>query len=82
MQDQFFQITDENGKEYICDILMTFEENGNSYMIYTDNELDADGNLEVLATKFNIIGKKYNLFPIETDEEWDLVDRKWSEHHG
>ncbi len=59
---------------------MTFEENNNNYMIYTDGKLDEDDNIEVLATKYIEEGEdKIKFIPIETDEEWALVDKKWGE---
>ena len=80
MQDKTFEITDENGNKIVCDILMTFEDNGNKYMIYTDRELDENNNFEVLAMKYvEEAPDKITIMPIETDEEWDLVDKKWGE---
>ncbi len=80
MQDKTFEITDENGNKIVCDILMTFEDNGNKYMIYTDRELDENNNFEVLAMKYvEEAPDKITIMPIKTDEEWDLVDKKWGE---
>jgi uncharacterized protein YrzB (UPF0473 family) len=79
MQNGSFEITDENGKKISCEILMSFEDNQNKYMIYTDGELDDEGNIEVLATKYTVENDKVTLIPIEDDAEWDLVDKKWSE---
>lgn len=76
-----FELKDDRGKVYECDVLMTFENDSKSYMIYTDNELDEDGNVEVLATKYVIEDNAIKLIPIETDEEWELVDSKWGENN-
>ena len=79
MKDMSFSITDENGKTMSFDVLYTFSHNNEDYMIYTDNELDEDGNIEVLATKYVKDNDKITFIPIDKDEEWELVDKKWSE---
>lgn len=78
MNDMTFELTNDNGETITCEALYTFINNGNNYMLYTDNELDENGDIEVLATKYTIDNDKINLIEIETDEEWDLVDKEWS----
>lgn len=79
MENNFFEITDEQGKKITCEILDHFEYKNELYMIYTDGQLDEDGNIEVLATKYKINNNIVTLYPIETDEQWDIVDKKWAE---
>ncbi len=67
-------ITDENGDELEAVIIMTFEseEFGKSYLVY---QLKDDETGEFFAASFNPEdGDEGNLSPIETDEEWDLVE--------
>lgn len=77
MEDMDFEIIDENGKSTICTILDQFEANNQKYLIYTTNELDEDGNVLITAARYTIDGDNFTLEDIETDEEWDLVDKKW-----
>lgn len=63
-------IKDENGKEVAMDILFTFEsdETNKKYVIF-ENPNDELG--EVFASCYDEEG---NLLPIETDEEWEMVE--------
>ena len=71
-----FIVQDEKGKEVTCEILFTFdsEETKKSYMVYTDNTKDDEGNTKVYASIFNPKAKKTELMPIETDREWKIVE--------
>ncbi len=71
-----FTVLDEDGNEITCEILFTFdsEETKKSYMVYTDNTTDEDGNVKVYASIFNPKAKKTELTPIETDREWKIVE--------
>lgn len=63
-------IKDENGKEVAMDILFTFEsdETKKQYVLFV-NPNDETG--EVYASCYDDEG---NLLPIETDEEWEMVE--------
>lgn len=63
-------ITDENGKEVEMEILFTFDDEGRSkkYVVFCDPK-DESG--EVFASCYDDEG---NLLPIETDEEWAMVE--------
>ena len=78
MKDMNFEVTNEKGEKINCQVLHTFVNNDINYMIYTDNEKDEDGNIEVLATRYTLEGNTLNLEPLINDEEWDLVDKEWS----
>lgn len=71
-----FKVLDENGKEVTCEVLFTFdsEETKKSYMVYTDNTTDDDGNVRVYASTFDSASEKLELKPIETDREWKIVE--------
>lgn len=72
--DEILIVTDENGEELECVIVMTFEseEFGKSYVVY---RLKDDETGEYFAASFNPDdGDEGQLLPIDTDEEWDLVE--------
>ena len=64
-----FTLIDEEGKEVVYDVLFTFdsEETNKSYIVYTDNTLDEDGNIQVYASTYQKgEGTSAKLDPIET----------------
>lgn len=71
-------VVDENGNEQLCEILFTFdsEKFNKSYVLYypiSDNE---DDEIEIHASSFvpNENNEDGELSPIETDEEWDMIE--------
>lgn len=71
-------VVDENGNEQLCEILFTFdsEKFNKSYVLYypvSDNE---DDEIEIHASSFvpSENNEDGELSPIETDEEWDMVE--------
>lgn len=71
-----FTVMDENGKEVVCETLFTFdsEETKKSYIVYTDNTTDEEGNVRVYASIFNPEAENTELKPIETEREWKIVE--------
>lgn len=69
-------VRDENGKEVVCDILFTFdnEETKKSYIVYTDNTKDEEGKIKVYASIYNPNEKNSKLEEIKTDKEWQYID--------
>ncbi|MBD5423772.1 MAG: DUF1292 domain-containing protein [Allobaculum sp.] len=65
-----FYVVDENGDEKRMVILFTFDNKdyGKSYVVFQDPEGAAD---EIQACGYTDEGE---LFPIESDEEWDMVE--------
>ena len=51
MKKNTFSMLDENGNEVVYDVLFTFEseETHKNYIVYTDNQKDETGNIEVYA---------------------------------
>lgn len=76
--DHHITVIDEEGNEELYEILFTFEsdEFGKSYVLYypAGAEEDENGEIEILASSFTPGEESGKLFPIETDEEWDLVE--------
>ncbi|MBU9712537.1 DUF1292 domain-containing protein [Evansella tamaricis] len=72
-------IPDENGDEHLFEVLFTFDvdETGKSYMVLVpegSNESEED-EVEVTAFRFEEPeGEDLALYPLETDEEWDMVE--------
>lgn len=82
---RFNAITPE-GMLVECETLFTFEntETGRSYIVYTDNKTDEDGNTTVYASIYDPTAVEFNeisglaalsLIPIEAEEEWNLVEQ-------
>ncbi len=63
-------VKDENGNEKKMTILFTFdsEDTKSQYVVFQDPESE-DG--EVYASRYDDKGQ---LLPIESDEEWDMVE--------
>lgn len=75
-QDNTFTIVNDNGEEIKCEILFTYEDEKTkkNYMAYTDNTLDEEGNTKVYASIFNPEEENPVLLPIETEEEWKMIE--------
>ena len=71
-----FKVFDDNGKEVECEVLFTFdsEETNKSYMVYTDNSVDEEGNTRVYASIYNPEEDEIKLEPIQTDKEWKIIE--------
>ncbi|MBT2754629.1 DUF1292 domain-containing protein [Mesobacillus foraminis] len=73
-------VVDENGNEQLCEVLFTFdsEEFGKSYVLYypLGAEEDEEEEIEIHASSFTPTedGQDGELMPIETDEEWDMIE--------
>ncbi len=73
MEDKTLRVIDEEGKEKDFEIVLTFksEKTEKSYVIYKEPG-DSD---EVFAASYDEEATEGGeLKPIETDEEWDLVE--------
>lgn len=78
--DNNITVVDEDGNEQLCEILFTFDsdEFGKSYVLYYPIGQDDsdDEEIEIHASAF-IPSEDNNdgdLQPIETEEEWDLIE--------
>jgi uncharacterized protein YrzB (UPF0473 family) len=75
-QENTFKIINENGEEVMCDILFTFdsEETKKSYIVYTDNSKDEEGNVQVFASIYDPKEQDQKLEPIKTEQEWKVIE--------
>lgn len=71
-----FTMIDDEGREIKCDILFTFDSNetGKSYIAYTDNTLDENGNIQLFASVYEPNVTNGVLMPIETEKEWAVLE--------
>lgn len=71
-----FTVLDENSREVKCEALFTFEseETGKSYIVYTDNSVDEEGNTRVYASIYAPESDEQKLMPIETEKEWKIIE--------
>ena len=72
-----FKLKDEFGKETIYDVLFSFdnEETNKSYIVYTDNSTDDEGNVQVYASVYYPGTDSTKLDPIETEKEWQVIEK-------
>ena len=75
-ESSFFTIVNDEGNEVQCEILFSFtsDKTGKDYIIYTDYSTDENGNYKVLASVYKPNSPDTRLYPIETDEEWELIE--------
>ena len=71
-----FKIINDNGEEIMCDVLFTFdsEETKKSYIVYTDNSKDEQGNVQVFASIYDPTQEDQKLEQITTDKEWKVIE--------
>ena len=71
-------IPDENGEENLFEVLFTFDvdDTNQSYLAVVPAEQTDDEEVEVYAFRYEEKGKEddLSLFPIESDEEWEMVE--------
>ncbi|WP_100011907.1 DUF1292 domain-containing protein [Lentibacillus sediminis] len=72
-------IPDENGEEHLFEVLFTFDvdKTGHSYIAVVPGEQSEDEEVEVYAFRYEEKNKDdddLSLFPIESDEEWEMVE--------
>ena len=69
-------IKNDKGEVLECDVLFTFEsdETGKSYIAYTDNTKDEQGNIRVYANIYDPNGESLKLEPITTEKEWKAIN--------
>ena len=80
-----FKAVDADGRQIDCETLFMFDspETQKSYIVYTDNSIDEEGNTRVYASIYNPedlkVDKDNNvaalkLIAIETEKEWKIIE--------
>ena len=78
--DKHITVVDEDGNEQLYEVLFTFDsdEFEKSYVMYfpVGAEEDENEEIEIHASAYiqNEEGAEGSLQPIETDEEWDMIE--------
>ncbi|KAA6448796.1 DUF1292 domain-containing protein [Bacillus swezeyi] len=71
-------IVDDKGNEQLCEVLFTFDSDkfDKSYVLYYPIESQGEEEIEIHASSFqpNENGEDGELMPIETEEEWDMIE--------
>lgn len=75
-KENTFKVLGKDGSEMEFEVLFTFEsdETKKNYMVYTDNTMDANGNVRVYASVFKPESEILELLPVETEREWKIIE--------
>ena len=76
MDKNTFKLITNDGTEVTCNVLFTFDsdETKKSYIVYTDNSRDQEGNIQVFASIFDPNDENRKLEPITTEKEWKVIE--------
>ena len=69
-------IIEVDGKVIECEMFLTFTKKNNNYIVYTDHELDQEGEERLLASKYILNKGKIVLLGELTEEEYNLVEKE------
>ncbi len=71
-----FSIVTDKGETMECEVVLTIDsdEYKKSYIVYTDHTIDENGNYRTYASVYDPTGKDLKLNPVESDEEWDMIE--------
>ena len=75
--DNKFEIINEKNEKETYEILKTFNIDNDNYIVYTDNALTDQGNLDVIINKYEINDGNIVLLEIPEDKR-KYVDDMWS----
>lgn len=75
--DNKFEIINEKNEKQTYEILKTFNIDNDNYIVYTDNTLTDQGNLDVIINKYEINDGNIVLLEIPEDKK-KYVDDMWS----
>ena len=72
MNNNYMTIRDDNGKDFQVEVLLTYERDNNTYVVYTDNTKDNDGKERVYAGIYDKDNSVLN--PIENKEDYNIIE--------
>ena len=75
--DNKFEIINEKNEKETYEILKTFNIDSDNYIVYTDNTLTDQGNLDIIINKYEINDGNIVLLEIPEDKR-KYVDDMWS----
>ncbi len=72
----YFTYIDSEGNKKECKILYTFDlaKTNKNYIVYTDETVDENGLIRTYASTYDPNKDLSDLGPIETEEEWKLIE--------
>lgn len=74
--EEYFNLPTEDGSEQRCRVVITFDTDDHSYVVFTI--VDEDGNeseeVSVLRYELDEDGRMANFTPLESEEEWEMAD--------
>ena len=78
----YMTVINENNEIMDVDVLFIFNNTatGKSYIVYTENTTDENGDTEVFASAYDPDERPLALHPIETEEEWAVLESKLREY--
>lgn len=76
MDEQYFKVSLEDGSEQLCKVVFTFDTDDFSYVLYSIVDEDGNESEEITALRYEVDedGKMTHFTPLETEEEWDMVE--------
>lgn len=76
MEEKTFTLMNAEGVETKYNVLFTFdsEDTEKSYIAYTDNTYDEEGNIQVYASTYDPNSEEMILGEIKTDKEWKVIE--------
>ena len=69
-------IIEVDGKVIECEMFLTFSKNNTNYIVYTDHELDQEGEERLLASKYILNKGKIVLLGELNEDEYNLVEKE------
>lgn len=60
----------DDGSEKDMEIILTFRENGKDYVVYYDPD-DPNEETDIYVATYD---DEWHLYPLESEEEWDMVE--------
>lgn len=77
LEDNKLIVKDKEGntKEFAVLISMDSEDNTKSYIVFSDLSKNENGEVEIHANIYEPNKSEFKLYPIETDEEWKMVNK-------
>lgn len=78
---EIIYIPDDEGNEEAFEVIMRFELDDGSdrkYLMVVPAEEDTDEEQEVFAFRYEEENEEIKLFPIEEQEEWDMVEETFN----
>ncbi len=76
MEELYFKVLMDDGSDQLCKVVFTFDSDDLSYVLYSTVDDAGNESEEISALRYELDedGKMTNFTPLETEEEWDMVE--------